>query len=143
MPTQFIYFPVHNRSEKRSNVYRSVFAPSTGRVSSYDIDTEYSPKSYFKQSLKNKSYYDYNPLYYNDTYLDYTPRGYYSLKASDRYSPSDSYERNIKFRPVEKETLDYEPKLRSVFKPQIVVTSNYYVLDSYYNFLVRLLKVLR
>jgi len=143
MPTQFVYFPIYNRKEKRSNAYRSVFAPTTGRFNSYDTDTRYSPETYLRRKSETRSYYDYNPSFHSNTYYDYSPTNYFSQKFRQKYSPISNYVNFNRYAPSQEEELYYEPKMVSRFKPQVVLVSNYDTLDSYYNYVIKLLNTIR
>jgi hypothetical protein len=143
MPTQFVYFPINNRKDKRRSVYRSFFAPTTGVGRDYDNDTKYSPKTYLKGRYNSQYAYEFNPDYHLNYYYDFSPLTSLSQKYIERFAPKTTFVYYDRFSPLDDERLHYEPKQFSRFKPQVVLISNADTLDNYYNYVVKLLKAIR
>ena len=139
----YIYAPAIIRKRSRSRSISSVFAPTNSRSNSVSSESKYAPSTIISRSTINRSYYDYSPSLSQDLSEDYSPQTYSSQSYKRKYAPSFDYEYFLRYAPSNDEQLYYEPKLVSRFKPQVVLVSNHDTLDSYYNYIIQLLKVLR
>ena len=135
----YIYAPINIR--KRS--LRSVFSPTNSISSSVSTSSKYAPSTILNRSLVSRGYYDYSPSYSSSSYEDYAPLRYVSQSYKIRYAPSFDNENYYRYAPVINDFLSYTPSLISRFKPQPVIITNSDTLDSYFRFLVQLLRVLR
>jgi len=139
----YIYAPTSIRKRSRSRSTSSVFAPTNSRNSSVSNESKYAPTTILKRSSISRSYYDYSPYLFQSLSENYSPLTYSSQSYKRKYAPSFDYEYSLRYAPSTESMLYYEPKLVSRFKPQVVLVSNHNTLDSYFNYIIRLLKVLR
>ena len=139
----FVFAPTNLHKTSTSRSYSSVFAPTNSRSTSTSSSYKYAPASFINRSVVSKGYYDYAPNYSTSTYQDYAPLYYSSQSYKLKFSPSFDYEYFYRYAPSTTNELDYEPKLVSRFKPQSVIVSNTDTLDSYFRYVIQLLRVLR
>ncbi len=139
----YIYAPSIIRKRSRSRSISSVFAPTNSRSNSVSSESKYAPSTIISRSTINRSYYDYSPSLLQNLSEDYSPQTHFLQAYKRKYAPSFDYEYFLRYAPSNDEQLYYEPKLVSRFKPQVVLVSNHNTLDSYYNYIIQLLKVLR
>jgi len=138
-----IYAPINFRKDISSRSYSSTYAPLNSRRSDVSNESVYSPKNYFIHSSISRSYNDYSPSYSQEIYSDYSPLAYTSESFIRKFAPSFNYQRYSRFAPSISQSLYYEPKFVSRFKPQPIIITNSDTLNNYFNFLIQLLRVLR
>jgi hypothetical protein len=139
----YIYAPTNIRKRSRFRSLSSVFAPTNSRSSSVSNESKYAPSTIISRSTVNRSYYDYSPSLSQDLSDDYSPLNYSSQSYKRKYAPSFDHEYFLRYAPSTEDVLYYQPKLVSKFKPQTIIISNHEALDSYYNYIIQLLKTLR
>jgi hypothetical protein len=139
----YIYAPTNIRKRSRSRSISSVFAPTNSKSNSVSNESKYAPSTIISRSTINRRYNDYSPSISQNLTEDYSPLNYTLQSYRRKYAPSFNYEYILRYAPSNDDQLYYEPKLVSRFKPQVVLVSNHDTLDSYYNYIIQLLKVLR
>ncbi len=142
-PTLFIINPHNIRKRSTSIGFTSVYSPTISKDTSTSTSSKYAPSTYVSRSAVSKGYYDYNPSYSTYSYQDYNPLYSTSLSYILKYAPSLDYEYFYRYAPSTDNELYYEPKLVSRFKPQPIIVSNADTLDSYFRYIIQLLRVLR
>ena len=118
-------------------------SPLDSRKSSYTYDCTYAPITKVERIGIGKGYLDWSPSLSTNDQSYWEP--YYSLsqKYKLRYAPSIKLKSSYTFAPESSDSLVYQPLLVTRFKPQPVIITNSDTLDSYFRFLVQLLRVLR
>ena len=141
--TLLFYAPTNIRKSSTSKALTSIYSPTISRSRSTSTSSTFAPSTYLSRSAVAKGYYDYNPSYSTYTYQDYNPLLSTSLSYILKYAPSLDFEYYYRYAPATDNQLYYEPKLVSRFKPRPVIVSNADTLDSYFRYVVQLLRVLR
>jgi hypothetical protein len=137
------YAPSKIRKTNRALNSSYTYAPTISLSSDTSRSFKYAPKESFKRSYATRLSYDYSPSRsYNIAYYE-EPITNQSLKFDTKYAPSIKVKTASTYAPEVSEVLNYQPALITRFKPQPVVVSNYDMLNSYFTFLVQLLKALR
>jgi len=137
------YSPRVLRKRERSNNHSSTFAPATNTSTSYSRSDKYAPKTNNEQYIINKNYHNYSPSTEEVISTDYSPKFSYASYYKQKYAPDTEYETSVRYAPSIEDDFDYAPVFVTRFKPQPIVISNHEALDSYYHYIIQLLKVLR
>ena len=142
---EILIFFAPSRIDKDSRSYNTslINSPTTSLSSSRVDDNTYSPQTYLSNSIVSKGDYDYAPYYSTNVYYDYSPSTSESFYFKRKFAPSTDLKGYLRFAPEFRQELSYRPIIVSKFRPQPVLVSNADTLANYYNFLIRLLKVLR
>jgi len=119
------------------------YAPKTKNVNEIEDYYKDAHKDIRKSSVNVDVDYNYSPSVSLDTYTDFNPETYTVDSFREKYAPKDYIRVTYRYAPLSDEVLVYRPSLVTRFKPQPVLVSNTYTLDSYFRFLVQLLSVLR
>jgi len=142
---QTVIYLAPTKIDKRSTTTKQslIRAPSRSTNRVIDIAVKKAPSTTTNTSYSESISYDYSPSTSLYTDFDYEPVDYRSTKYVIREAPSVTLQFSNRYAPVSRQSFNYQPVLNSVFRPQPVLVSNYDALNSYYTFLIQLLKALR
>jgi len=139
-----IYYAPTNISKTETSESTSLtYSPSRSYSRETSKALKYAPQRTINRVYVIRTNVDYAPAFSSVNDYDYEPLFYNSRKYITKFAPSVTLKSSTRYAPESRQSFNYQPVFSTTFKPQPVLVSNYDTLNSYFSFLVRLLKVLR
>jgi len=141
--TYVVLSPTTINRENTSISTSFVYSPSRSVSRETSTDTKIAPQKIVNKNYAFKSDYDYSPSVSRDIDYEYEPINRNSQSYRTKYAPSFKAKASLTYAPETHDSLTYRPQLKSVFKPQPILVSNYQALKDYYAYIIQLLSLLR
>jgi hypothetical protein len=132
------------KSKRLSSITRDTdYSPYITYDFSPSYYDEYAPSTNLSRYVIGKTTSDYSPSVSRSYYSDYAPSTNLSTSLVSKYAPNTDYQTYYRNAPYTKEVIVYDPMFVSRFRPQPLLVSNYDMINSYFRYVIDLLRVLR